>query len=87
MSHNPLDVKATDVAHSRPMDYDTLPDRLRRIANLADFAKKSGLHRKTLQRIMDGPNTPNLSTCRKVVEALAKHKPASKPKDPPSAAL
>ncbi len=75
---SPVDLVDTDVAHSRPMDYSTLPARLKRIANLKQFADDSGIHRRTLQRVMTGASSPNLATCQAIERALLTLKPAKK---------
>lgn len=58
------------------MDYSTIPERLRRVANLKKFCEDSGLHRKTLQRIRKGSTSPSLDMCKKIAAALSLHRPA-----------
>lgn len=69
------------------MNYRDLPDRLARIVNLAQFAERSGIPRRTLYTVMRRENSPSLKTCEKIEAKLKEVKPAMRPpakKDPAS---
>lgn len=60
------------------MDYDNLPERLALVANLKEFADSSGIHRRTLQRVMTRAVSPTLRTCDLIDRQLRAIKPAKR---------
>lgn len=53
------------------MDLDTLKSRLlARRSRWNEIAERAGVHRKTLQRIADGRNIPNMATAAKIENAM-----------------
>lgn len=61
------------------MDYRTLPDRIARIDNLKQFADRSGIPRRTLQRMMLPDYSPGLIMCGRVEQKLKEIKPKMRP--------
>jgi DNA-binding phage protein len=61
------------------MDKTSLQTAIAEIANLADFARRSGIHRRTLDRIKAGEANLNATTVLAIEAALKRYKPAKKP--------
>lgn len=51
---------------------------LRQVANVSDFARKAGLPRRTLVRLIGGQANPSMRTCEQIVEGLKKFRPAKR---------
>jgi len=58
------------------MNHADIPAKLRELANLADFSRRSGIPRRTLVRIASGDANPMFATCEKIADALRTLRPA-----------